>query len=61
MKIRSLALILAAGFALTTVAEAKKRPVYSSKAPKAHKASVRRISVSKHRVSKASVRRRKHA
>jgi hypothetical protein len=60
MKIRSLALILAAGFALTAVAEAKKKPAYNYKAAKTHKTAVHKIKVSKHRVSKATVRRRKH-
>jgi hypothetical protein len=56
MKIRSLALALALSFALTTVAEAKKRPVYSSKAQKArNKATARKYKAAKPRVSKRKV------
>jgi hypothetical protein len=52
MKIRSLALALALSFAVTTVAEAKKKPVYSAKAQKAHnKATVHKYKPSAHKVS----------
>ena len=61
MKIRSLALALAATFALTTVAEAKKKPVYSHKAPKVHRMNVSRNKVSKRKVSRPSVKRRTKA
>jgi hypothetical protein len=59
MKIRSLALALALGFALTAVGEAKKKPVYSAKAQKAHNANVRRFKASKLKVSKLKVKRLK--
>jgi hypothetical protein len=53
MKIRSLALVLAVGFALTSVAEAKKRPVYSASARKGSKA--RKSTVSKYKPAKRKV------
>jgi hypothetical protein len=59
MKIRSLALTLALGFALTAVAEAKKRPVYSTKGQHARKANVRKFKASKRKVSKLQVKRAK--
>jgi hypothetical protein len=59
MKIRSLALTLALGFALTAVAEAKKKPVYSAKAQKARNANMRKFKAAKHKVSKMQVKRAK--
>ncbi len=53
MKIRSLTLALALGFALTAVAEAKKKPVYSAKAQKTQKA--RKSTVSKYKPGKRKV------
>jgi hypothetical protein len=63
MKIRSLALALALGVALTAVAEAKKKPVYSAKAQKVKKA--RKSTVSKYKpgsrkVAKYKVKAVKH-
>jgi hypothetical protein len=52
MRIRSLALALAVTFALTTAAEAKKRPVYNSKAQHARKANVQKYKATKRKVSK---------
>jgi hypothetical protein len=53
MKIRSLALAFALSVALTAVAEAKKKPVYSAKAQKAQKA--RKSTVSKYKPAKRKV------
>ena len=65
MKIRSLALALAFTFALTTVAEAKKKPpVYrTASSRKAHKTSVRKYKPGKYKnkTAKSTVKRRKHA
>lgn len=64
MKIRSVALVLALSFALTTVAEAKKKPVYSAKAQKArNKAMVHKYKPSAHKVKpyKPSKLKVKHA
>jgi hypothetical protein len=64
MKIRSLALALALSFAVTTVAEAKKKPVYSAKAQKArNKSMVHRYKPSAHKVKarKVSKLKVKHA
>jgi hypothetical protein len=56
MKMRSLALALVLSFALTTAAEAKKKPVYSAKAQKAtNKARIQKHKVSAHKVSKHKV------
>jgi hypothetical protein len=63
MKIRSLALALAVGFALTAVAEAKKRPAYSAnakKVQKARKSTVSKYKPSKRKVSKYKVKAVKH-
>ena len=66
MKIRSVALALALGFALTAVAEAKKKPVYSAKAhkaPKVKKASKSRVTKYKpgnRKVAKYKVKAVKH-
>ncbi|MGA3240980.1 MAG: hypothetical protein ABSG03_32325 [Bryobacteraceae bacterium] len=63
MKIRSLALALALGMAVTTVAEAKKKPVYSAKAQKvkkARKATVSKYKPGKRKVSKYKVKAVKH-
>jgi hypothetical protein len=63
MKIRSLALALALGFALTAVAEAKKKPVFSAKAQKAkkaRKATVTKYKPGKRKVAKYKVRAVKH-
>ena len=61
MKIRKLALVLALGFALTAVAEAKKKPVYSAKAQKAHKAKTQKFKPGKRKVAKYNVKPRKHS
>ena len=63
MKIRSLALALALGFALTTVVEAKKKPVYNVKSPKvkkARKSTVSKYKPAKHKVAKYKVKPLKH-
>jgi hypothetical protein len=60
MKIRSLALALALSFALTAVAEAKKRPVYNNKAQKARKANAAKYRATKRKVSKLQVKHPKH-
>jgi hypothetical protein len=63
MKIRNLALALALGCALTAVAEAKKKPVYSAKAQKATKArksTVSKYKPAKRKVSKYKVKAVKH-
>jgi hypothetical protein len=59
MKIRSLALTLALGFALTGVSEAAKRkPVYTSKGQVARKANRAKFKSTKRKVTKLQV---KHA
>jgi hypothetical protein len=57
MKIRTLALTLALGFALTGLAEAKKKAVYSTKGQHARKANVHKFKASKRKVSKLQVKR----
>jgi hypothetical protein len=53
MKIRSLAIALAVSLALTTAAEARKKPVFSAKAQKArNKATVRKHTAVTHKISK---------
>jgi hypothetical protein len=59
MKIRVLALTLALGFALTGVAEAKKKPSYHVKTQHARKANVRKFKATKHKASKLQVKRLK--
>jgi hypothetical protein len=59
MKIRNLALTLALGLALTAAAEAKKKPVYSSKGQQARKANVHKFKATKRKVSKLQVKRAK--
>ncbi len=56
MRIRSLALALACTFALTTVAEAKKKPVYNAKAQAARKANMKKFKVNQRKVSKLKVK-----
>ena len=63
MKIRSLALTLALGLALTTAAEAKKKPVHSAKAQKAmkgRKATISKYKPGKRKVAKYKVKAVKH-
>ena len=63
MKIRRLAVALALTVALTAVAEAKKKPVYSAnakKVQKAHKTTVGKYKPAKRKVAKYKVKPRKH-
>ena len=63
MKIRSLALALVLSVALSAVAQAKKKPVYSAKAQKAKKASKSRVTKYKpatRKVAKYKVKAVKH-
>jgi cytochrome c556 len=63
MKIRSLALALVLSVALSAVAEAKKKPVYSAKAQKAmkgRKSTISKYKPGKRKVAKYKVKAVKH-